>query len=246
MRLFFIKSFLCRREPIELFSSVPYHKIMDTQTPHNDEFNKEIQDALMAIRPKTALPHAATTPPSAAKKRILVVEDDETIRTIYVAVFRENGFDAISANDGQDGWEKMESGILPDAVFTGITMPRMNGFTLLEKMKAHSSRANIPVVFFSHRGVSEDKKRAEELGAADFINKLDATPADVVRRFRSIFGEHEKFRMKLSANNKEHAELIGILKRQQMTSCLPDMNGEYTVEIETTSGRGIFSLTITC
>lgn len=241
----------------DFFSAVSYHKIMNIPIPKNNEFNKEIEEVLKAIHPirsdisdgihpeTTATPAAAQVS-FAAKKSVLVVEDDATLRSIYTAVFRENGFNAISANDGQDAWEKMESGIAPDAVFTGITMPRMGGFALFEKMKAHPNRATIPVVFFSHRGVLEDKKRAEELGAADFINKLDATPADVVRRFRSIFGEHEKIRTKLSSSNREHKALIELLKRQQMTSCLPDMNGEYTLEIETASGRGIFSLKIIC
>lgn len=218
---------------------------MDAQTPNNHEFQKEIGEALKAMSPETP-PTPAAAPASSAKKRVMVVEDDETIRAIYVAVFRESGFDAIDAYDGQDAWEKMESGVAPDAVFTGITMPHLGGFALFEKMKAHPERANIPVIFFSHRGTAEDKKHAEELGAADFINKLDTTPADVVRKVRSIFGEHEKIRIKLSTENREHQALIELLKRQQMATCLPDMNGEYTLEIETASKRGIFSLTIIC
>lgn len=223
---------------------MPYAEYMNGQPSDNHKFQKEIGEALQALRPEPVAASPVASPQE--KKRIMIVEDDETLRAIYVAVFRENGFDAIGAYDGQNAWEKMESGITPDVIFTGITMPRLGGFALFEKMKAHPNRATIPVVFFSHRGTPEDKKRAEELGATDFINKLDTTPADVVRRIRNIFGEYEKIRMKLSTENREHKALIELLKRQQMTSCLPDMNGEYMIEIETASGRGIFSLKIIC
>ncbi|MDO8601037.1 MAG: response regulator [bacterium] len=219
---------------------------MNIQTPEDNAFRKEIQETLKAIQPETAPTSTAAPASSTAKKRIMVVEDDATIRSIYGAVFRENGFDAISANDGQDAWDKMECGTIPDAIFTGLTMPRMTGLQLLEKIKAHPTWSKIPVIIFSHRGALEDKTRAEKLGAADFIMKISATPADVVRRIRSIFGEHEKLHIKLSANNKEHAELIDILKRQQMSSCMPNLNGEYTLEIESTSERGKFSLQIIC
>lgn len=198
------------------------------------------------MRPETPPTPAAMPVSSFVKKRIMIVEDDETLRGIYTAVFRESGFDATSAADGQDGWEKMESGTIPDAVFTGITMPRMGGFALFEKMKAHPQRSAIPVVFFSHRGDPADKKRAEALGAADFINKLDTTPADVVRRVKSIFGEHEVMRIKLSADNRDHKALIELLKRQQMASCLPDLNNEYALEITTAGERGKFFLQIIC
>jgi DNA-binding response OmpR family regulator len=230
---------------------------MNTQSDENSEFNKEIQEALRAIRPttidaspethpETKMASSATPPASTAKKRIMVVDDDETLRGIYTAVFRESGLDSVGAEDGQDAWDKMENGVIPDIIFTGLTMPRINGFELLQKIKAHPARSKIPVIIFSHRGRPEDRIEAEKLGAADFIININTTPADVVRRVRSIFGEHEKLRVKLSARNKEHAPLIDLLKKQQMTSCLPDMNGEYTAEIETTSERGKFSLRIIC
>lgn len=120
---------------------------MDIQPQQNNEFQKEIREALRAIRPKTP-PTPTAARASSAKKRIMAVEDDETLRNIYVAVFRENGFDAIGASDGQDAWEKIESGVLPDAVFTGITMSRMGGFALFEKMKTRPERSIIPVIFF--------------------------------------------------------------------------------------------------
>lgn len=222
-----------------------YTEHMDAQLQQNDDFQKEIRETLKTIRPETP-PTPAATPAASSKKRIMVVEDDEALRNIYAAVFRESGFDAIAAVDGQDAWEKMESGALLDAIFTGITMPRMDGFALFEKMKAHPQRSTIPVIFFSHRGDPADKKRAEELGAADFINKLDTTPADVMRRVRSIFGEHEKLRIKLSMDNRDHKALIELLKRQQMASCLPDLNNEYALEITTAGERGKFFLQIIC
>lgn len=99
--------------------------------------------------------------------KILVVDDDFQQRDLYFELFRANGFDVTAAVDGQDAWEKTQVQ-RPDLLFTGIMMPRMTGFELIEKLRANPSTASIPVIVFSHLGRDEDRKRAQKLPMVDF------------------------------------------------------------------------------
>src|SRR3989344_5882863 len=96
-------------------------------------------------------------------KNILVVDDDFQQRDLYIEFLRSKGFVVTGANDGQDAWEKIQKQ-KPDLVFTGIAMPRMTGFELIEKLRATPATASLPIIVFSHLGREEDKKRAKALG----------------------------------------------------------------------------------
>jgi two-component system, chemotaxis family, chemotaxis protein CheY len=124
------------------------------------------------------------------KTKILIVDDDETVRNLYADVFKERGFEVIEALDGVDGLDKATKNI-PDLVFTGIIMPRMDGFGLIEALKKNVSTCKIPVIVSSHLGREEDKRRAEKLGAKDFVMLGYYTPYEVVERVKLQFSSSE-------------------------------------------------------
>ena len=66
--------------------------------------------------------------------KILLVDDDETIRGMYDDIFKKEGFEVFEAIDGVDGLDKATKNI-PDVIFTGIVMPTMDGFQLMEALK---------------------------------------------------------------------------------------------------------------
>lgn len=124
--------------------------------------------------------------------RVLVVDDDETVRNLYVDVFREAKFQVDEAKDGLEGLEKANTD-RPDLIFTGIIMPRMDGFALVEHLRKSVVTAGVPVVFSSHLGRQEDRERAKSLGVKDFI-VLGTTPvSEVVRRVSSLLENNEYF-----------------------------------------------------
>lgn len=120
--------------------------------------------------------------------RILIIDDDEMVRGIYADIFKKEGFDVSEANDGLEGLSAAIS-LQPDIVFTGIIMPRMDGFTLMQELKKNALTSSIPVVISSHLGREEDKSRALELGAKDFFIKDFDTPKEVVERVKLLFTE---------------------------------------------------------
>jgi CheY-like chemotaxis protein len=124
------------------------------------------------------------------KFSIVVIDDDAELRSLYAEVFRNDGFEVRDAKDGLEGLEIINQKN-PDIIFTGIIMPRMDGFTLVETLKKNVVTASIPVVFFSHLGREEDEKRAKELGVKKFIVQGMVAVNDVVRTIKALLSTSE-------------------------------------------------------
>src|SRR3989344_8832442 len=94
------------------------------------------------------------------KRKILIVEDDEITVNIYSVKLKDEGFDVLIASDGQEAWEMIQAGQIPDVIFTGIVMPRLDGVGLIEKLKTDPRLSSISVVMISHRNRLADRQRA--------------------------------------------------------------------------------------
>ena len=122
----------------------------------------------------------------AAKIRVLLVDDEKNTRTVYSEILTNADFEVEQAADGLEALEKMSSR-QPDAVITGIIMPRMDGFGLVEEMKKSTVLAKIPVIFLSHMGREEDRQRALKLGVKDFVLRDFTPPKELIDRLKSFF-----------------------------------------------------------
>ncbi|MFZ5982250.1 MAG: response regulator [Patescibacteria group bacterium] len=171
--------------------------------------------------------------------KILIVDDDEMVRGIYADVFKKEGFEVVEANDGLEGLEATIS-LQPDVVFTGIIMPRMDGFTLMQELKKNALTSNIPVVFSSHLGREEDKARALELGAKDFFIKDFDTPKEVAERVKILFSEGI-FWLSLDAEKLDGPKIKAKLEGMGDYKC-SKCQGEVALHIRLTNlDRGEFS-----
>jgi PleD family two-component response regulator len=150
--------------------------------------------------------------------KILIVDDDVEARSLYVEIFKSEGFDVTEAVDGVDGMDKATANT-PDVIFTGIIMPRMDGFGLKEALAKNVATSNIPVVMSSHMGREEDRKRAMEIGIRDFFVIGMVTPREVVARILDLFGA-EKYKLKLKTTDGDISRLVRDLKLKGDFSCL--------------------------
>ncbi len=123
---------------------------------------------------------------------ILIVDDDNDTRAMYAEIFRKQGFRVHTAMDGLEGVE-LATTHAPDVIFTGIVMPRMDGFRMMEALAQEAQTRDIPVAINSHMGRSADRARAEQLGAKDFIVREMTPPSEVVDRIRSLVTRDETF-----------------------------------------------------
>jgi CheY-like chemotaxis protein len=102
---------------------------------------------------------------------ILVVEDVPNILELLDITLRFKGYKVITASNGQEALERIAVQ-LPALVITDILMPKMDGFSFVQKLRTDSKTMQIPVIFLSATYVTpEDKAFAMSLGASRFIEK---------------------------------------------------------------------------
>lgn len=100
-------------------------------------------------------------------KIVLVVEDDLKFAKILFDFTREKGYKCLIANDGEAGLQ-MANQYLPSAIILDIKLPRMDGWTVMERLKNNTETRHIPVYFIS----GQDKKmEAMNMGAIGYLTK---------------------------------------------------------------------------
>lgn len=149
--------------------------------------------------------------------KILLVDDDENIRGMYAEVFKQEGFEVSEAADGVEGLNKATKNI-PDIVFTGIVMPTMDGFQLIEALKKNVVTSSIPVVISSHLGREEDKRKAQELGAKEFFIRGLYTPNEIVKKIRDIF-KSEEYKLKFNPTELDAKKIIEEMRFKEDFKC---------------------------
>ncbi len=106
--------------------------------------------------------------------RVLAADDDPQVRGMIRKLLADKGYQVIEAADGVQAYAlTVEAAIaeMPDLVVLDLMMPKMNGFDVLEKLKATPMTAHIPVIVVTARNQAADEMRAQRMGAADYITK---------------------------------------------------------------------------
>lgn len=129
---------------------------------------------------------------------ILIVDDDDFTREMYIEVFRNGGYQVFEAKDGIEGLD-IATREIPSVIFTGIVMPRMDGFAFMEALRKNTSTSRIPIFVSSHLGREEDKKRSLQLGARDFIVRDMTSPNEVVEIVTRVFSEGGEYVVQFDA-----------------------------------------------
>lgn len=123
------------------------------------------------------------------KPHILIVDDELSIIKLLRANLESEGYKVSAAMNGTDALNLFELEP-PDVVILDITMPKMNGFQVLERIREWS---HTPIIMLSARGMEDDKVKSLDLGADDYItkpfgkNELFARIRAVIRRSKENF-----------------------------------------------------------
>ncbi|AZY94493.1 MAG: response regulator [Paracoccus sp.] len=102
--------------------------------------------------------------------RILAVDDSPTIRALVSKALRNAGFDVFLAVDGVDGVGALSEAD-PHLIITDINMPRMDGFGLIENVRATGAYADVPILVLTTESGADLKARARSAGATGWIVK---------------------------------------------------------------------------
>jgi putative two-component system response regulator len=129
-------------------------------------------------------PDGFTPPPVPTTGTILVVDDDDGLRRLLERMLSADGHVVVTVNDGEEALATVR-GALPDIVVMDVRMPRLNGFETCRELKADPSTRLIPVVLMTGMDDREDRMRAIEAGADDFLRKPIDIP-ELRARARSL------------------------------------------------------------
>jgi CheY-like chemotaxis protein len=140
-----------------------------TEEPPGEKASAEAppKEASSGVAASPAKPKAAS--PSTAQPKILVVDDTSISRVILRNILTRMGAKILEASNGQEALWEMEK-TNPDLVITDLSMPVMDGFTMMDKAK-NVKGENIPVIVVSVYADKERLVRAVRLGAVDYIVK---------------------------------------------------------------------------
>lgn len=110
--------------------------------------------------------------PSAARRHVLVVDDSITTRTLERSILESGGYRVTLAVDGADALNSLRApGAGVDLVLADVEMPVMDGFALLEAIRADPALAGLPVILMTSRDSPGDVQRGMELGASAYLTK---------------------------------------------------------------------------
>jgi CheY-like chemotaxis protein len=103
-------------------------------------------------------------------KKVVVVEDNADVREEILAILRYEGFEVRDADNGRRGLELVRQW-LPDVVVCDLMMPEMDGYAMLEALRADPQAPPTPFICLTARAERRDMRKAMELGADDYLTK---------------------------------------------------------------------------
>ncbi len=154
--------------------------------------------ATSRFRPTTESTEVTAETEQSRNRRVLVCDDSRSIREVLTRVLLEAGYEVEPAVDGWDAWERMGSADF-DVVVTDLEMPRMDGYSLIERIRKSPRHRFLPVLVLTSRTAETNRVKAEEAGADLFMTKpikkriiLDQVE-QAIEKGRSAYNRHQDF-----------------------------------------------------
>ena len=117
--------------------------------------------------------------------KIMVVEDDQSLREIYSIRLTAEGFDVVSAGDGEEALaiavkEK------PDLIVSDVMMPKISGFDMLDILRSTPETKDVKVIMMTALSSDDQRKRGESLGADRYLVKSQVGIEDVINSVKEV------------------------------------------------------------
>ena len=143
-------------------------------------------------------------------KKILVIEDEAETLENLVLMLEMEGFKALSASNGRAG-VAVAKRELPDVILCDVSMPEMDGYGVLENLRADNATVSIPFIFLTAKGDKKDLRTGMNLGADDYLTK-PASAEEVLSAINARLDRH---------NEKEQAAMAKVELKPNFDSAKP-------------------------
>jgi DNA-binding response OmpR family regulator len=116
-------------------------------------------------------------------KKILFIEDEAALQKTFRDVLEKEGYQMISALDGESGLRLAKSQ-KPDLILLDLILPRKDGFEVLKELKEDETTKEIPVIVLTNLEDIESVEKAIELGATTYLVKAQYTLEEVIQKVK--------------------------------------------------------------
>ncbi|MBP6038245.1 MAG: response regulator [Candidatus Saccharimonas sp.] len=120
--------------------------------------------------------------------KILLVEDDKSLREIYGVRLLAEGYDIVSAGDGEEALA-MAIKDRPDLIVSDVMMPKISGFDMLDILRSTTETKGIKVIMMTALSSEEQRQRGVALGADRYLVKSQVGIEDVVRTVHEVLAD---------------------------------------------------------
>lgn len=120
--------------------------------------------------------------------KIMLVEDDNNLREIYSIRLVAEGYEVVSAGDGEEALA-MAVQERPDLVLSDVMMPKISGFDMLDILRSTPETKNIKVIMMTALSSEDQRQRGENLGADRYLVKSQVGIEDVINAVHEVMGD---------------------------------------------------------
>lgn len=122
--------------------------------------------------------------------KVLIIDDHIETRTVVALILKEGGYETMEANSGLNGIAMAEKD-RPDLILLDVMMPKMDGYEVCRRFRAHPDLGDIPIILFTVKSEVDDKWVGFEAGADDYVTK-PANPEDLLNRIEILLSRAQK------------------------------------------------------
>ena len=154
-------------------------------------------------------------------KRILLCDDEIHILRAAEFKLKKAGYDVQIASDGEEAWEAIERQT-PDMLITDYQMPRLDGFGLVQKVRANPATATIPVFMLTAKGFELSHEELAEKWNVMAVLAKPFSPRELLQRVDAVLGNRVQgsgFRGRKVGTRIQEPEDRGVRRRKRL-SCL--------------------------
>lgn len=138
--------------------------------------------------------------------KILLVEDDKSLREIYGVRLLAEGYDIVSAGDGEEALA-MAIKERPDLILSDVMMPKISGFDMLDILRSTTETRDIKVIIMTALSSEDQRQRGESLGADMYLVKSQVGIEDVVKAVRDVLAAPDRASIPAQSPPRQAQEL---------------------------------------
>ena len=122
------------------------------------------------LRPRVGAPPFCQAPPP-PKPRLMLVEDQDGLRSAVCKYLQQRGYVVEAFSRVDAAFDAITKGLFPDLIVTDVTMPGLDGYQLLKRVRADPRLCGVPVILLTARGLSDDRIAGYSAGASSYVSK---------------------------------------------------------------------------